>query len=149
MRTKFGYPKISGGADIPNSVSGDWDVLIGHMLGVDHVGHRHGPDHPAMSSKLAQVDDIIREIVDILQNGKDTSDTILFVMVPPLPPKKAKRKKNLNNKGPNTFLGIFNLSSSKRVIWLVDKEGLKIYHYRYFFLKLKKKKQFAIAENYC
>jgi phosphatidylinositol glycan class O len=85
MRTKFGYPNPSnlqkGGSDLPNLVSGDWDVLIGHMLGVDHVGHRHGPDHPAMSSKLAQVDDVIREIVEILQKGNDTSDTILFVMV--------------------------------------------------------------------
>lgn len=79
MRAKFGMLKDN--LQPPNLVDGGWDVLIGHMLGVDHVGHRHGPDHPAMSSKLVQVDGVIREIIDILRSGKDTSDTILFIMV--------------------------------------------------------------------
>jgi phosphatidylinositol glycan class O len=55
--------------------SDDWDILIGHLLGVDHVGHRHGPSHPAMGAKLAQVDELIKKVVDMLDN-----DTILFVM---------------------------------------------------------------------
>jgi phosphatidylinositol glycan class O len=29
-----------------------WDVIFGHYLGVDHAGHRYGPDHPAMTAKL-------------------------------------------------------------------------------------------------
>lgn len=40
----------------------DWDVLIAHFLGVDHCGHRYGPNHPAMSDKLLQMDDMIRYI---------------------------------------------------------------------------------------
>lgn len=43
------------------SVEGDdWDVLIAHFLGVDHCGHRFGPDHPAMAEKLSQMDAVIR-----------------------------------------------------------------------------------------
>lgn len=38
----------------------DWDVLIAHFLGVDHCGHRFGPDHPAMAEKLSQMDGVIR-----------------------------------------------------------------------------------------
>ena len=38
----------------------DWDVLIGHFLGVDHCGHRYGPDHPAMADKLTQMNSVIR-----------------------------------------------------------------------------------------
>lgn len=43
------------------SVEGnDWDVLVAHFLGVDHCGHRFGPDHPAMADKLIQMDGVIR-----------------------------------------------------------------------------------------
>ena len=41
-------------------IGGDWDVLVAHFLGVDHCGHRFGPDHPAMADKLTQMDGVIR-----------------------------------------------------------------------------------------
>lgn len=53
----------------------DWDVLIAHFLGVDHCGHRFGPDHPAMAEKLTQMDGVIRSVINHLQN-----DTLLVVM---------------------------------------------------------------------
>ncbi|KAM9841084.1 GPI ethanolamine phosphate transferase 3 [Aulostomus maculatus] len=56
-------------------VSDDWDVLVAHFLGVDHCGHRFGPDHPAMADKLTQMDGVIRSVIDRLQN-----DTLLVVM---------------------------------------------------------------------
>lgn len=37
-----------------------WDVLIGHMLGVDHCGHTYGPNHPVMTRKLQELDDLIK-----------------------------------------------------------------------------------------
>lgn len=52
----------------------DWDVTIAHFLGVDHCGHRYGPNHPAMSEKLVQMDDMIRNVTQRLDK-----DTILFV----------------------------------------------------------------------
>lgn len=33
----------------------DWDVLIGHFLGVDHVGHTFDVGSPIMLEKLDQV----------------------------------------------------------------------------------------------
>ncbi|XP_040915515.1 GPI ethanolamine phosphate transferase 3 [Toxotes jaculatrix] len=56
-------------------VGGDWDVLVAHFLGVDHCGHRFGPDHTAMADKLTQMDGVIRSVIDRLQN-----DTLLVVM---------------------------------------------------------------------
>lgn len=52
-----------------------WDVIIGHYLGVDHAGHRYGPDHAATNDKLKQMDRVIREIMSALDD-----DTLLVVM---------------------------------------------------------------------
>uniref|UniRef100_A0A3Q2TCL3 GPI ethanolamine phosphate transferase 3, catalytic subunit n=1 Tax=Fundulus heteroclitus TaxID=8078 RepID=A0A3Q2TCL3_FUNHE len=56
-------------------VGDDWDVLLAHFLGVDHCGHRFGPDHPAMAYKLTQMDGVIRSVMERLQD-----DTLLVVM---------------------------------------------------------------------
>ncbi|RUS73480.1 hypothetical protein EGW08_018760 [Elysia chlorotica] len=53
----------------------DWDVAIAHFLGVDHCGHRYGPNHEAMRDKLSQMNDVIRNVTQGMQQ-----DTILFVM---------------------------------------------------------------------
>ena len=45
---------------IPELKRGGWDLLIGHFLGVDHCGHRYGPQHPAMAEKLTQLDGVLR-----------------------------------------------------------------------------------------
>ncbi|KAH0627749.1 hypothetical protein JD844_008035, partial [Phrynosoma platyrhinos] len=52
----------------------EWDLLIAHFLGVDHCGHKHGPDHPEMAKKLSQMDEMLRSLVDHLAN-----DTLLLV----------------------------------------------------------------------
>ncbi|KAF2180209.1 hypothetical protein K469DRAFT_673000 [Zopfia rhizophila CBS 207.26] len=52
-----------------------WDVIFGHYLGVDHAGHRYGPDHPAMTAKLNQMDGIFRKMIDQLDET-----TLLVVM---------------------------------------------------------------------
>jgi phosphatidylinositol glycan class O len=57
------------------SNSSKWDVLIGHYLGVDHAGHRYGPDHPAMAAKLRQMDGVFRDVMDAIDD-----DTLLIVM---------------------------------------------------------------------
>lgn len=55
--------------------SSKWDVIFGHYLGVDHAGHRYGPDHPAMTAKLNQMDEVFRRMIETLDN-----DTLLVVM---------------------------------------------------------------------
>lgn len=52
-----------------------WDVIIGHFLGVDHAGHRYGPDHPAMADKLRQMDTVLSQI------AKDIDDDTLLVVM--------------------------------------------------------------------
>ncbi|KDR72845.1 hypothetical protein GALMADRAFT_212861 [Galerina marginata CBS 339.88] len=52
-----------------------FDFLIGHFLGVDHVGHRVGPDHPSMQAKLQQMNDVLTRAVQLLED-----DTLLVVL---------------------------------------------------------------------
>lgn len=54
---------------------GEWDFLIGHFLGVDHVGHRVGPSTETMRTKLEQMDQVLRQVVELLQE-----DTLLVVL---------------------------------------------------------------------
>ncbi|KAI8953955.1 GPI ethanolamine phosphate transferase 3-like protein [Xylaria longipes] len=54
---------------------GEWDITIGHLLGVDHAGHRYGPNHPAMTAKLQQMDAFIRQLTESIDQ-----DTLLVVM---------------------------------------------------------------------
>ncbi|KAJ3800675.1 hypothetical protein GGU11DRAFT_875770 [Lentinula aff. detonsa] len=51
------------------------DLIIGHFLGVDHVGHRVGPFHPSMHSKLQQMNATLSRVVDLLPD-----DTLLVVL---------------------------------------------------------------------
>ncbi|TVY55409.1 GPI ethanolamine phosphate transferase, partial [Lachnellula suecica] len=53
----------------------EWDVMFAHFLGVDHAGHRYGPNHPAMTAKLQQMDGVLRELVSKLDD-----ETLLVVM---------------------------------------------------------------------
>ncbi|KAI8454087.1 hypothetical protein BY996DRAFT_6431359 [Phakopsora pachyrhizi] len=52
-----------------------WDVLIGHLLGLDHAGHRFGASHPTISSKLDQYDRLLERLVSNLDD-----DTLLVVL---------------------------------------------------------------------
>lgn len=54
---------------------GEWDLLVGHLLGVDHAGHRYGPAHSAMTAKLRQMDEFIQDLA-----GRIDDDTVLIVM---------------------------------------------------------------------
>jgi ethanolaminephosphotransferase len=42
--------------------SRDWDVLLLHYLGLDHVGHLRGPRSPLMAQKLSEMDELIERI---------------------------------------------------------------------------------------
>ncbi len=57
------------------SGSGEWDIIIGHLLGVDHAGHRYGPNHAAMRAKLQQMNTFIEELAETIDD-----DTVLIVM---------------------------------------------------------------------
>ncbi|EPQ61924.1 Bgt-5314 [Blumeria graminis f. sp. tritici] len=60
---------------LQNDKKKEWDVIIAHYLGVDHAGHRYGPNHPAMASKLHQMDAILRNVTSVIDDK-----TLLVVM---------------------------------------------------------------------
>ncbi|KAH8237226.1 hypothetical protein KR038_007292 [Drosophila bunnanda] len=53
----------------------DWQVLVAHFLGVDHCGHKHGPMHEEMVRKLGEMNEVIRSVVEAMDN-----ETTLLVM---------------------------------------------------------------------
>ena len=60
---------------LPEMAKSDWSLLIGHLLGVDHCGHRYGPDHPEMAAKLTETNEFLERVVENLDD-----DTLLVVM---------------------------------------------------------------------
>ncbi|KAJ1660061.1 mannose-ethanolamine phosphotransferase gpi13 [Dispira simplex] len=62
----------------PSTLSSEnpsWRLAIAHLLGVDHCGHRYGPNHPEMARKLGQMNRMLEEVIRIMDN-----DTLLIVM---------------------------------------------------------------------
>ncbi|XP_073093972.1 GPI ethanolamine phosphate transferase 2 isoform X2 [Manis javanica] len=41
---------------------GDWEVLVLHYLGLDHIGHISGPSSPLIGRKLSEMDSVLRKI---------------------------------------------------------------------------------------
>ncbi|PYH46025.1 GPI ethanolamine phosphate transferase 3 [Aspergillus saccharolyticus JOP 1030-1] len=60
-----------------DALRSEWDVIVGHFLGVDHVGHRFGAGHPLMRAKLQQMNAVMREVVAAIDNDEET---VLVVM---------------------------------------------------------------------
>lgn len=40
----------------------DWDIMILHFLGVDHIGHTKGPQSSVIKPKLLEMDEVIRSV---------------------------------------------------------------------------------------
>ncbi|CAG9863059.1 unnamed protein product [Phyllotreta striolata] len=55
----------------------DWSLLIGHFLGVDHCGHRYGPNHAEMERKLGEINEVINNTVAKIN---ETENMVLFVI---------------------------------------------------------------------
>ncbi|GMF14027.1 unnamed protein product [Phytophthora lilii] len=47
-----------------NAKSGDWDALVLHYLGLDHVGHLRGPRSSLMREKLQEMDGVVKLVVE-------------------------------------------------------------------------------------
>ena len=47
---------------VPELNQTDWDVMILHYLGLDHIGHLAGPTSPLVRPKLNEMDQIIELI---------------------------------------------------------------------------------------
>ncbi|XP_047152506.1 GPI ethanolamine phosphate transferase 2 isoform X1 [Vigna umbellata] len=60
----------------------DWNFLILHYLGLDHVGHLGGRNSVLMASKLFEMDEVVKTIhINTLQNLEDDHGKTLLVVV--------------------------------------------------------------------
>lgn len=60
------------------SARNDWDVMILHYLGLDHIGHKGGPQSVFMPAKQQEMDDIIKKLYQELVQQDD--DTLMVVL---------------------------------------------------------------------
>lgn len=56
----------------------DWDILILHYLGLDHIGHLTGPSSSLVPSKLKEMDLVIKTLHESLQQWV-CSDSKIFL----------------------------------------------------------------------
>jgi ethanolaminephosphotransferase len=57
----------------------DWDVMIMHYLGLDHIGHKAGPLSPNMLPKQKEMDGIVKKIYEAMELNSHLDDTLLVV----------------------------------------------------------------------
>lgn len=60
-------------------VRADWDGMVLHYLGLDHIGHKAGPRSPHMLPKQQEMDDIVRKIYTAIELHHHLEST-LFVL---------------------------------------------------------------------
>ncbi|XPS76453.1 major facilitator super transporter protein [Ascochyta lentis] len=65
---------------VPNELlNSDWNAMIMHYLGLDHIGHKAGPKSPNMIPKQKEMDEIVRTIYGAIENEDHLTNT-LFVL---------------------------------------------------------------------
>ncbi|KAJ4987461.1 gpi ethanolamine phosphate transferase 2 [Stagonosporopsis vannaccii] len=65
---------------VPNELlNDDWNAMIMHYLGLDHIGHKAGPKSPNMVPKQKEMDEIARTIYTAIENEDHLTNT-LFVL---------------------------------------------------------------------
>ncbi|GAA5892934.1 mannose-ethanolamine phosphotransferase LAS21 [Sporobolomyces salmoneus] len=60
----------------------DWDVLIFHYLGLDHVGHLEGPKSPLMAPKQREMDGVLERLYQAAKerDERDGARTLLVLV---------------------------------------------------------------------
>ncbi|KAF3081572.1 major facilitator super transporter protein [Orbilia oligospora] len=58
----------------------DWDAMILHYLGLDHIGHKTGPRSQHMIPKQHEMDGIVKQVYHAIETEAHLKDT-LFVLV--------------------------------------------------------------------
>ncbi|KAF1915476.1 alkaline-phosphatase-like protein [Ampelomyces quisqualis] len=60
-------------------LSSDWDAMILHYLGLDHIGHKAGPKSPNMIPKQKEMDEMVRTIYNAMENEDHLANTLFVV----------------------------------------------------------------------
>lgn len=65
---------------VPNEMKrSDWNAMVMHYLGLDHIGHKTGPQGPNMLPKQKEMDRIVREIYKAMEAEEHHANTLLIV----------------------------------------------------------------------
>jgi ethanolaminephosphotransferase len=57
----------------------DWDSMIMHYLGLDHIGHKTGPQGPNMIPKQHEMDEIVKTIFKAMEKNEHHAKTLLVL----------------------------------------------------------------------
>ncbi|KAJ9134463.1 GPI ethanolamine phosphate transferase 2 [Pleurostoma richardsiae] len=57
----------------------DWNTLVLHYLGLDHIGHKGGPRSSNMIPKQREMDDIVKEIYEAIEEYDHLHSTLLIL----------------------------------------------------------------------
>ncbi|KAK4153739.1 GPI ethanolamine phosphate transferase 2 [Chaetomidium leptoderma] len=57
----------------------DWNTMVLHYLGLDHIGHKGGPRSPHMVVKQREMDGIVRQIYTAIESEDHLSSTLFVV----------------------------------------------------------------------
>ncbi|KAF2715075.1 alkaline phosphatase-like protein [Pleomassaria siparia CBS 279.74] len=60
-------------------LNSDWNAMILHYLGLDHIGHKAGPRSPNMIPKQIEMDGMVEQIYSAIEN-EDHLENTLFVL---------------------------------------------------------------------
>ncbi|KAK4501656.1 hypothetical protein PRZ48_007465 [Zasmidium cellare] len=63
----------------PELAAPDWNAMVMHYLGLDHIGHKTGPQGPNMLPKQKEMDGIVRVIYEAMENEEHHRDTLLVL----------------------------------------------------------------------
>ncbi|KAF2172754.1 hypothetical protein M409DRAFT_62460 [Zasmidium cellare ATCC 36951] len=63
----------------PELARPDWNAMVMHYLGLDHIGHKTGPQGPNMLPKQREMDGIVRRIYEAMENEEHHKDTLLVL----------------------------------------------------------------------
>ncbi|RDW89321.1 GPI ethanolamine phosphate transferas-like protein 2 [Coleophoma cylindrospora] len=65
---------------IPDELkNNDWNTMIMHYLGLDHIGHKTGPRGPNMIPKQREMDGIVRQIFESMEAENHLQSTLLVL----------------------------------------------------------------------
>ena len=57
----------------------DWNTMVLHYLGLDHIGHKTGPRGPSMLPKQQEMDGIVRQIYEAMEKEPHLQSTLLVL----------------------------------------------------------------------
>ncbi|KAK5954384.1 major facilitator super transporter protein [Knufia fluminis] len=58
----------------------DWNGMVMHFLGLDHIGHKTGPRGPNMPAKQSEMDDIVQQIYQAMSTYDHLQSTLLVLL---------------------------------------------------------------------